>query len=391
MASVALNAWEMLPAPARGELAHTIWKVLDDGESSLVAKGYERVIQCFIMLSMITGILQSLKKQPLPGMPGVWVESSIDLIFTLEVVLRFLVCPNRKMFFFSFYNYIDIASGIPLLLRIWMGFEPARTGDCFGPSEQQMPCMHTIIIAVVPFLRLSKMLRRFLKLHLLLKAFRIALEALPVLIFIYCLMLLGFSGILFIVEQRDNLDTYAYSMWMTIVSMTTLGYGDVYPKTDPGRVVIGVLVFCTMFYTAIPLGIIGNAFNDVWKDRDRVLLMQRARNGMMLAGYSAKDVEKLFRIFDKDRDGMLNPKEFSWMIEGMRLGLTTERVYELYELFDGDGSGGIDEQEFVKGLFPERYHELYGEMDDTHEPSRLFGSKSSKGGYRKQATENKLA
>merc|ERR1740121_1149726 len=169
-----------------------------------------------------------------------------------------------------------------------------------------------------------------------------------------------------------------------------LGYGDVYPKTDPGRVVIGVLVFCTMFYTAIPLGIIGNAFNDVWKDRDRVLLMQRARNGMMLAGYSAKDVEKLFRIFDKDRDGMLNPKEFSWMIEGMRLGLTTERVYELYELFDGDGSGGIDEQEFVKGLFPERYHELYGEMEDAPEPSRLFGSKSSRA-YRKQATVEGLA
>merc|ERR1719221_2363919 len=57
------------------------------------------------------------------------------------------------------------------------------------------------------------------------------------------------------------------------------------------------------------------------------------------------------------------------MVEGMRLGLTRERVYELYELFDDDDSGGIDEREFVRGLFPERYHELYGNIDEGERPT----------------------
>mmetsp|Transcript_54128 Transcript_54128/g.143724 ORF Transcript_54128/g.143724 Transcript_54128/m.143724 type:complete len:438 (+) Transcript_54128:430-1743(+) len=370
MASVQMmKVWEMLPAPARSEWAHTVWKVLDDSESSLLAKVYEQVMQCFILISMVTCMLHSLEEQPLQGLTGVVVETCIDILFVAEVMLRFTVCPNRTMFFFSVFNYIDIASTIPLLLRCVMGFAPAQVEECVGSEIHPASCVHTMLIAIVPFLRLAKMLRRFLTLHLLLKAFRSALEALPVLIFIYCLILLGFSGLLFVVENRSNLHTYYYSMWLTIVSMTTLGYGDVTPKTDQGRLVIGCCVLCTMFYTAIPLGIIGNAFNDVWKNRDRILLMQRARNGMKQAGYTAKDVGKLFRIFDKDRDGLLNLKEFSWMVEGMRLGLTRERVYELYELFDDDDSGGIDEREFVRGLFPERYHELYGNMDANERPT----------------------
>jgi hypothetical protein len=128
-----------------------------------------------------------------------------------------------------------------------------------------------------------------------------------------------------------------------------------------------------MFYTAIPLGIIGNAFNDVWKDRDRILLMQRARDGMKQAGYTAKDVNKLFRIFDRDKDSLLNMKEFTWMLEGMRLGLKRERVVELYELFDDDQSGGIDEREFVKNLFPESYHDLYGDTEDEQQDEMKRG------------------
>merc|ERR550525_795827 len=199
-------------------------------------------------------------------------------------------------------------------------------------------------------------------------------------IFIYCILLLGFSGMLYISETRGNIMTYGSSVWLTIVSMTTLGYGDMYPTADAGRVCIGLCVVSATVFMAIPIGIIGNAFNDVWKNRDRILLMQRARVGMKQAGYSAKDIKRLFKIFDRYKNGLLNMKEFRLMLTELRLGLKQERMAELYEFFDDDNSGGIDEKEFVKGLFPESFHDLYGDEDSDEADSVDAGESVSRPG-----------
>merc|ERR1712113_112575 len=137
-------------------------------------------------------------------------------------------------------------------------------------------------------------------------------------------------------------------MWLTVISMTTVGYGDVTPLKSVGRVIVAVLVISGMLYMAIPLGIIGNAFCEVWRDRDRILLTQRTSNRLVQWGFQARDIPKLFKLFDHNKDGELDLTEFSEMVREMGLGLTKSRVRELFDLFDGDGSGSIDAREFVK-------------------------------------------
>merc|ERR1712039_1103289 len=97
----------------------------------------------------------------------------------------------------------------------------------------------------------------------------------------------------------------------------------------------------------------------VWNDRDRILLTQRTHNRLVQWGFQARDIPKLFKMFDHNKDGELDIAEFRDMVQEMGLGLKKSRVVELFELFDDDGSGGVDAKEFVKTLFPNDFHDIY--------------------------------
>merc|ERR1719189_1799208 len=133
---------------------------------------------------------------------------------------------------------------IPLLfLRIFLFLD-------FKQGRQSF--VHMGIFEFLPVLRLLKMLRRFQKFHLLTNAFKLASEALPVLIYWYLVIWLLFSAGVYAVEPRSNVASLSQAMWMTFVSMTTVGYGDSVPKSNLGRAVVMTLVIISALYMAIP-------------------------------------------------------------------------------------------------------------------------------------------
>eukprot|EP00403_Amphidinium_massartii_P013799 CAMPEP_0178430218 /NCGR_PEP_ID=MMETSP0689_2-20121128/31208_1 /TAXON_ID=160604 /ORGANISM="Amphidinium massartii, Strain CS-259" /LENGTH=197 /DNA_ID=CAMNT_0020052071 /DNA_START=353 /DNA_END=946 /DNA_ORIENTATION=+ len=157
--------------------------------------------------------------------------------------------------------------------------------------------------------------------------------------------------------------------------MTTVGYGDIVPGNTRCTTITAVLIFVTMVYMSIPLGIIGSAFCDTWKDRDRILLMQRTRERLAQWGYTAKDIPVLFQAQDGDGDGELTSQEFLEMLQGMRIGLSEDRIYELFQSFDDDGSGTIDHKEFLKALFPKAYREMVAKYGSEGEGTSSENSK----------------
>merc|ERR1711964_836116 len=119
-----------------------------------------------------------------------------------------------------------------------------------------------------------------------------------------------------------------------------------------GSTIVAVLVLSSVLFMAMPLGIIGSCFNNVWVDRDRILLMQRTRDRLRQWGFNAADIPELFKLVDRDGDGGIALQEFQRLIRHMRIGLSEERIVQLFETFDSDDSGTIDLYEFVRCLFP---------------------------------------
>eukprot|EP00929_Paragymnodinium_shiwhaense_P069129 TRINITY_DN34869_c0_g1_i1.p1 TRINITY_DN34869_c0_g1~~TRINITY_DN34869_c0_g1_i1.p1 ORF type:complete len:681 (-),score=191.58 TRINITY_DN34869_c0_g1_i1:207-2249(-) len=351
-------------ANKKGSVRDTLWHFLEETESSVWAQRYATYMQWVIMLSVAFTLMMTTVTDKAAMNVGWFMELAIDLLFFGEIALRWIVGHTWCAFFNDVHNMIDLMAGLALVVRlVAYGFMEEPENDATFTLSFQ---------CFVPIFRLLKMLRRFEKFNLLISAFTIAFEALPVMLYTLLAIMLIFSSIIFIVEPRDNIESLSHSMWLTLVTMTTVGYGDVTPQEPSGKVVVAALVVVSALYMAIPLGIVGSAFSNVWEDRDRLLLVQRTRQRLLQRGYKAKDIPTFFQVYATsmemdpygDPDAVfLDIADFRRMINEMRIGLSEERIVQLFQLFDDDGSGTVEPEEFVRVLFPRAHYDIYTARD----------------------------
>jgi len=218
-------------------------------------------------------------------------------------------------------------------------------------------------------------LRRFERFQLILGAFEDVIEALPSLMFTLLILTLFFASIIYWVEPRDNIESVWHAMWFVLVTMTTVGYGDVSPKSVAGTCITAIMAVSSVLYMAMPLGICGKAFSDIWQDRDRVLLRRHLQDRLFHMGYGADDVYEVFRLFDGDGSGEIDFKEFNNMLTAMHIRVGHSRAEALFDLFDSDASGQVTLNEFLKTLFPKEYQQMVdlGELPGDGNIQRIAG------------------
>jgi len=336
----------------RNILSVQAFEFLDNPESGYSAGIYAKAMWLFTLVTVCTTLLQTGDPPLMKGILGGVVELFIDVVFSAEIILRLILCPFPQHFFMVVWNWVDVLAALPsLLLRLFLG-------PLIFDEEDEVARMY--LLCILPILRLARLLRRFEQLHLLKAAFEDAFEALPVLLFTLVFIVLVTAALMFMVEPRDNIPTLPRALWLSVVTITTVGYGDVVPKSSQGTIITCVMVICSVLYMAMPLGIIGSAFCNVWNDRDRILLIQRTREQLNRWGFAPHDLPVLFELVDADGNGVLDFNEFVELLRQMRIGLTETRMVELFAALDVDGSGEIDAQEFIKNVFPEAFHAMFG-------------------------------
>eukprot|EP00930_Biecheleria_cincta_P014033 TRINITY_DN12236_c0_g1_i1.p1 TRINITY_DN12236_c0_g1~~TRINITY_DN12236_c0_g1_i1.p1 ORF type:complete len:707 (+),score=119.00 TRINITY_DN12236_c0_g1_i1:100-2220(+) len=347
----------------RSQWAMKLWAFLDDPESYAYGHAYVQFMTIITICGVCIPVMQSLDPPPLHAQTQGIADIIFDGLLFVEVALRFYVCPNRLKFLQAMYNIVDISALVlTCFLKVTLGLSvTARQTELRGRD------MFTALACLLPVLRLLRLVRRFQTFHLILKAFRMALEALPVLIYTLAVLVLFFASIIYVVEDPSNIESYSHSVWFVIVTVGTIGYGDTVPKGTLGIVTSAALIVVSALYMAMPLGIVGKAFGDVWDEKDRILLLQRTRASFVAAGYEPVDVPTMFMSFDTDGDGQLSLREFAEMMGKLELDLSQGRIAELFHAFDYNGSGYVDDREFVKALFPAAYDDIYYEDDVENE------------------------
>lgn len=352
----------------RNEFAQKAWDFLDDPESSHAAMVYDTVLPFLLLAAVLVTIMQTIDPPVAEVALFNMFELVIEIFFSFELTVRYYASPNRGMQFIRKpFNFIDVLASLPLVVRIVVMI--------FSTEKANEEIMFICSVAVI---RLLKMMRRFQKIHLLFGAFHLAFEALPVLIYSLVMITLFFASLVFLVES-ETFGSLPVAMWFTIVTMTTVGYGNIVPVTWEGTLIVSALVICSVLYMAMPLGIVGHAFTQVWEDRDRILLVKKTQAALQQWGYTARDIPVLFEIFDSKGEGELNIKDFRKMIHQMRIGLNDHRINELFHRIDDDGGGTIDDKELVRAIFPDALHDLYGDdVGETETESCTYCSCGSK-------------
>lgn len=189
------------------------------------------------------------------------IEYACTLVFALELMLKFLVWPRKWTFVMSFFNVIDILSVVPMTLnacvRIFSPFFFVRKGDVFTAY-----CIVSLA-SVFRAIRIFKLIKHNRGLQVMYLAVRSSAQQIMLLLLVMFIGTLIFSTIIYFAEfnEEQNFMNIPIGFWWSVITMTTVGYGDEHPTSALGYLIGGLCAIAGMLATAMPIPVIANSFN----------------------------------------------------------------------------------------------------------------------------------
>ena len=218
-------------------------------EDNTTKKGkvFDFIIQALIFLSLIAFSIETL-----PNLPE-WLinllkafETFCIYIFLAEYVLRVFVSKKPFNYIFSFYGIIDFLAIAPYFVSSFLDLRFLRAFRIFR------------IFRVLKLVRYNKAIRR-----VSIAAKEVKEEVALFLIATLILIFIVSAGIYFFENeaQPDKFQSVFHSMWWTIVTLTTVGYGDVYPITVGGKIFTFFILILGLGIVTIPAGLVASALS----------------------------------------------------------------------------------------------------------------------------------
>ena len=234
-------------------LRDRIWRVifLSDTKSG---KAFDVGLLWLIGISVFVVMLESVEAYH-DKMPSLFtfLEWTFTIIFTVEYVVRIWVVRNKKAYIFSFFGVIDLLSIIPTYLTLLL--------PDHGPQ-------YLVVIRVLRLLRVFrvlKMARHIGEANLLLNAFKASLTKVTVFIFFVLAVTTILGTFMYVVEGvfagNQGFSSVPQSIYWGIVTISTVGYGDVTPITVGGKLIATVIILIGYGTIAVPTGIVLGEIN----------------------------------------------------------------------------------------------------------------------------------
>lgn len=249
---------EEKPVLPENKLQRKIWQLFEFPDTSLGA----RIIAIFsvvvITLSIVTFCVETLpqfrnedegekRKQP-------WfsLETACIIWFTFEYLMRLLSSPEKLVFVRSFLNLIDIVAILPYYITLPMQDTKASS---LGVLR---------VIRLVRVFRIFKLSRHSRGLQILGHTLRASLRELGLLIFFLLIGVILFSSAVYYAEGGEtgtHFKSIPDAFWWAVVTMTTVGYGDMRPITVWGKIVGSLCAISGVLTIALPVPVIVSNFN----------------------------------------------------------------------------------------------------------------------------------
>lgn len=222
-------------------------RIIIEDNTSNKGKIFDYFIQILILLSLIAFTIETLPDNSASTIKLLKTfELICVIIFSIEYLFRIYVSKNPFGYIFSFYGIIDFFAIFPFYLRGAYDLRALRAFRIFR------------IFRALKLIRYNKALNRFQIAAQLVKE-----EIILFLIITFIFIFLASAGIYFFENeaQPEVFTSVIHSGWWAIVTLTTVGYGDVYPITVGGKIFTFFILLIGVGIVTVPAGLVASALS----------------------------------------------------------------------------------------------------------------------------------
>ncbi|KAL4235981.1 hypothetical protein ACF0H5_004369 [Mactra antiquata] len=182
--------------------------------------------------------------------------------FTIELIVRCIFSPNKVQFVMSAMNFIDLLALVPLYMQLILNTDAFKY--CYSNEGYIFEIM--FILRIIRMFRIFHLVKHYQALQILVYAIKASIQELLMLLIFLLLGMLVFATMIYYAERGDDLmnetqiPTIPIGFWWAIITMTTVGYGDIAPTTPLGYIVGTCCAVCGVLMVALTIPVISNNF-----------------------------------------------------------------------------------------------------------------------------------
>ncbi|XP_041442335.1 potassium voltage-gated channel subfamily D member 2-like isoform X1 [Xenopus laevis] len=295
----------LLPMSARQKM----WRAFENPHTSTLALVFYYVTGFFIAVSVFANVLETVPCGISPGslrelpcgeryaLAFFCLDTACVMIFTVEYLLRLVAAPSRYRFAKSVMSVIDVVAIMPYYISLVM----TNNEDVSGAF---------VTLRVFRVFRIFKFSRHSQGLRILGYTLKSCASELGFLLFSLTMAIIIFATVMFYAEKgslNSKFTSIPAAFWYTIVTMTTLGYGDMVPKTIAGKIFGSICSLSGVLVIALPVPVIVSNFSRIYHQNQRAD-KRKAQKKTRLARIRIAKSGSANAYLQSKRNGLLNEK-----------------------------------------------------------------------------------
>ncbi|KAM4615056.1 A-type voltage-gated potassium channel KCND2 [Polymixia lowei] len=249
----------------------TMWRAFENPHTSTMALVFYYVTGFFIAVSVLANVVETVPCGVAPNrvkelscgeryaLAFFCLDTACVMIFTVEYLLRLIAAPSRYKFVKSVMSIIDVVAIMPY----YIGLVMTDNEDVSGAF---------VTLRVFRVFRIFKFSRHSAGLRILGYTLKSCASELGFLLFSLTMAIIIFATVMFYAEKGSTASKFTSipaAFWYTIVTMTTLGYGDMVPKTIIGKIFGSICSLSGVLVIALPVPVIVSNFSRIYHQSQR--------------------------------------------------------------------------------------------------------------------------
>ena len=252
------------------KLKNRIFEILETKSEDNFSRIFAIFIMTLISLNVAAVILETVKGLSIKYSNFfVTFDTFSVAVFTIEYLLRLWTCTSNKRF------------ENPITGRVQFALTPLAIIDLIAILPFYLPIIFPLDLRFIRILRIFRLFRAFKmvryskSLRIIGKVLKAKKEEIVIILFIMTILLIFTSSLIYVVEHEAQPQVFSSipaSMWWGIMTLTTVGYGDVYPITPLGKFFGAIIAILGIGFFALPTGILASGFIEATRKKQGKLI-----------------------------------------------------------------------------------------------------------------------